>query len=104
MELKMVPLAKSLKLFKRSAPAGKTKSSPATGATLPTQLVVVCQKLLKRLCPFHTRVAPRPSFCHPSQVQKTKMVKRILGLIVVDWLLVAKKYWKIKNIWRVTGS
>src|SRR5437016_4207459 len=91
MELKMVPLAKSLKLFKRSAPAGKTKSSPASGATSPTQLVVVCQKLLKRLCPFHTRVAPRAPFCQPNKVQKRRLMKRILGFIVVESAFGSKK-------------
>src|SRR5437870_2460847 len=45
-ELKVVPAGKLLTLTKFSAPAGNSKSSPATGATSPAQLVGLFQKVL----------------------------------------------------------
>ena len=45
MELKVVPMAKLLVFESRAALAGKTRSSPATGA-VPPQLAAVCQLAL----------------------------------------------------------
>src|SRR5262245_17720407 len=56
MELNGMPSAKLLSAFLSPALAGKARSSPATGATLPTQLLAFAQLLLTAP-PSQTRVA-----------------------------------------------
>src|SRR5438046_2757901 len=59
MELNMVPSGKSLVVTKWTALAGKTRSSPATGATPPIQFPGVVQNLSPRNWPIHVFVSAR---------------------------------------------
>src|SRR4030095_15749583 len=55
-EWKSVPAGKLLKFVSRAAPAGKTRSSPDTGASSPTQLAAVIQLPSTVLPPSQMRV------------------------------------------------
>src|SRR5437763_2426822 len=56
MELNAVPAGKLLTFVSRTAPPGKTRSSPGCGATSPTQLAGVVQ-LLSAPPPSHVATA-----------------------------------------------